>query len=372
MMNENYSKDMPSITENKDEHKTVSPQELMALLVQKQDLEPWQMQSAMHQIMTGQWSDAQVSAFLVGLRFKGETVAEITAAAQVMRSLSTGVSVDHPHLIDTCGTGGDGACLFNVSTAVSFVVAAAGGVVAKHGNRSLSSKSGAADVLEAAGVYLQLTPAQVAACVDNLGIGFMFAPAHHSAMRFAMPARKAIGIRTLFNVLGPLTNPAQVSQQLLGVFHKDWIRPMVEVLAALGTRRAIVVCGHPGLDEFSISGPSTYALLENGKIEYKELNPEDFGLRTAPLKSLEVSSPAQSLAIIQRIFKKESNDVHDPARDIVALNAGAALYVAGVTTSIAYGVELAQDVMANGGAGEKLSMLVNTTAVYRIEASDCS
>lgn len=345
-----------------------SVQEILEMLANKQNLTSHQMSGAMQSIMTGHWTDVEIAAFLMGLRCKGETVDEITAAAQIMRSLSSGVTVSHPHLIDTCGTGGDGASIFNVSTAVSFVVAAAGGAVAKHGNRSLSSKSGAADVLEAAGVYLQLSPEQVASCVDSLGIGFMFAPSHHSAMRYAMPARKSLGIRTLFNILGPLTNPAQVPQQLLGVFSPDLIKPVVEVLAQLGTQRALVVCGHDGLDEFSISGPSSYALLKDGDIEYGSLNPEDVGLKTASLDGLKVNSPQESLQVMKRIFKREAADLDDPARDIVALNAGAALYIAGVTTSIAYGVELAQDVMANGGAGEKLSMLVNTTAVYRIEA----
>ena len=329
-----------------------------------------QMHWAMQDIMTGQWQNEQVAAFLMGLRAKGETVEEITAAAQVMRNLSKGVVVDVPHLIDTCGTGGDGAHLFNVSTAVSFVVAAAGGAVAKHGNRSLSSKSGAADVLEAAGVYLDLTPAQVEICVKNLGVGFMFAPAHHSAMKYAMPARKALGIRTLFNMLGPLTNPARVPHQLLGVYSKDLVRPVAEVLKGLGLKKAVVVNGHGGLDEFSISGPSHYALLDNGVITEATLSPEDVGLKTASLDELKVTSPEDSLAIIKRIFKKEPNDVHDPARDIVALNAGVALFVSGVCTSIELGVELAEDELSNGGAGEKLSSLVNTTTVFRIEAED--
>lgn len=336
-------------------------------LVNKIDLAPEQMHWAMQEIMSGQWSESQVAAFLTALRAKGETVAEITAAAKVMRALALGVKVDQPYLVDTCGTGGDGVGIFNVSTAVSFVVAAAGGAVAKHGNRSLSSKSGAADVLEAAGVYLQLTAKQVSDCIKNLGVGFLFAPVHHQAMRYAMPARKALGIRTIFNILGPLTNPAGVPHQLLGVYTVDLIKPMVQVLQELGTQRAIVVCGG-GLDEFSIAGPSDYALLDNGRISYHQVQPSDFGLQQATLDSLRVDSPEQSLEIIRRIFKKEASDIHDPARDIVALNAGAALYVAGVTTSIACGVELAQDVMANGAAGEKLSMLVNTTAVYRIEA----
>ena len=345
---------------------TVVP--ILEKLAAFQELTAEEMTSAMTQIMSGQWQDAQVAAFLMGLRMKGETVGEITVAAQVMRQLSHGVQVSHPHLVDTCGTGGDGASIFNVSTAVSFVVAAAGGAVAKHGNRSLSSKSGAADALEEAGVYLQLTPAQVASCVDTLGVGFMFAPRHHSAMKYAMPARKALGIRTVFNVLGPLTNPASVPHQLMGVFDQKLIRPLIEVLLALGTKCAVVVCGDQGLDEFSIAGPSHYALLENGEITEGVLHPEDVGLTTAPLDDLKVNSPAESLAIIKRIFKKESQNIQDPAREIVALNAGIALYVAGVATSFAYGVELAQDVMANGGAGEKLSMLVNTTSVYRIEA----
>jgi len=340
---------------------------LLESIARGQDLDQAQMQWAIREIMTGKWLDEQVAGFLMGLRVKGETVEEITVAAEVMRDLSQTVEIHHPNLVDTCGTGGDGASIFNISTAVSFVVAAAGGAVAKHGNRSLSSKSGAADVLEEAGVYLDLTPAQIASCVESLGVGFMFAPSHHSAMRFATPARKALGIRTMFNLLGPLTNPAGVKRQLVGVFSKAWIQPVAEVLRGLGTRRAVVVCGHRDIDEFSISGSNEYALLDNGQITQGHLRPEEMGLKRAPLESLRVNSPAESLAVIRRIFKKESRDVHDPARDIVALNSGVALYVAGVVNSMPLGVELAQDVMANGSAGEKLDMLVNTTSVYRIE-----
>lgn len=341
---------------------------VLDILARQHNLTDEQMTWSMNQIMSGQWQNEQIAAFLMGLRTKGETVEEITAAARVMRQLSSGVQVSVPYLVDTCGTGGDGASIFNVSTAVSFVVAAAGGAVAKHGNRSLSSQSGAADVLEEAGVFLQLTPTQVASCVENLGVGFMFAPLHHSAMKYAMPVRKALGIRTIFNMLGPLTNPAAVPAQLMGVFDSKWVRPLAEVLKALGIKKAVVVCGDQGLDEFSIAGPSCYALLEHNVITEGVLMPEDVGLTTASLESLKVSSPSESLAIIKRIFKKEPADVQDPARDIVALNAGIALYVAGVTTTMALGVELAQDVMANGSAAEKLSMLVNTTRVYCIEA----
>ncbi len=339
-------------------------------LAQKQDLSQEQMTWAMHDIMTGNWLNEQVSAFLMGLRSKGETVTEISAAAQVMRELSASVQVEHPHLIDTCGTGGDGAHLFNVSTAVSFVVAAAGGAVAKHGNRSLSSKSGAADVLEEAGVYLNLSPAQIKICIETLGVGFMYAPLHHSAMKYAMPARKALGIRTLFNILGPLTNPAQVPYQLMGVYDDQLVRPIAEVLQNLGLKRAVVVHGHGGLDEFSISGSSKYALLDNGTITEAVLTPEDVGLKSAPLDSLVVAGPSESLGIIKQAFKKESQDVDDPARDIIALNAGSALFVSGVCQTMKLGVELAQDIMASGAAAERLSTLVNTTGVFKIEAED--
>jgi len=335
----------------------------------KQDLDAELMTQAMLQIMAGEWQGEQIAAFLMGLRAKGETVIELTSAAQVMRKLATPIHVSHPHLVDVCGTGGDSSQTFNISTAVGFVVAAAGGAVAKHGNRSVSSRSGAADVLEAADIFLDLTATQVATCIENFGFGFIFAPAHHNAMRRAMPARKSIGIRTMFNLLGPLTNPAQVQYQLLGVFGESWIEPLAEVLQALGVQRAIVVNGAEGLDEFSIAGVSNYAVLNAGKITRHTATPEDFGLTTASLAPLKVASPQESFAMIQRIFKKAPDQVVDPARDIVALNAGAALFVAGCVSSIEQGVELAQDMMANGLAAERLNLYKHATNIYRQENS---
>jgi len=345
-----------------------SHQDIFEQLIEKQSLTHKQMKQVMHSIMSGNWSSEAISAFLIALRIKGETVEEIIAAAEVMRELATPVKVDHPHLIDVCGTGGDKRHLFNVSTAVSFVAAAGGAGVAKHGNRSVSSHSGAADVLEAAGVFLEITPEACARAVHDLGVGFLFAPQHHSAMKYAMAPRKALGIRTIFNLLGPLTNPAQVPRQLLGVFDPHWVRPMAEVLKGLGLEKAIVVSGLEGLDEFSIAGTSHYALLDQGKITEHEVNPEDFGLESYPLDTLVVNNADESLAIIQQALKKEPQDVHKPARDIIALNAGAALFVAGCTASIKLGVDLAQDVMASGAAREKIGLLRDFTSVLRPDA----
>jgi len=335
------------------------PQAIQTVL-DKKDLSAQQMEAVMRHIMTGEATDAQIGGFLIGLRMKGETVDEITAAAKVMRDLSAKVAVDLPNMVDTCGTGGDGLSTFNVSTASAFVVAAAGGHVAKHGNRSVTSSSGSADVLEAAGVKIDLQPEQVQRCVESLGVGFMFALMHHSAMRHAIGPRKEMKVRTLFNVLGPLTNPAGAPNQVLGVFDKQLCRPLAEVLKKLGSEHVMVVHAEDGLDEISIASPTYVAELNGGVISEYSLVPEDFGLATADLSSLVVTSAQESLAVIQRVFDKEDG----PAADIIALNAGAAIYVSGLAQSMAEGVERARDAIGSGLAKEKLSELINFTQVF--------
>ncbi len=312
------------------------------------------MKSVMHLIMTGEATPAQVGGFLVGLRMKGETVEEVAAAASVMRELSTRVDVDKEHLVDTCGTGGDASASFNISTACAFVVAAAGGRVAKHGNRSVSSKSGSADVLEAAGVNLELSAEQVAACVNDIGVGFMFAPLHHSAMKHAIGPRREMAVRTIFNVLGPLTNPAGAPNQVLGVFSNDWVEPLAQVLKQLGSNHVLVVHADDGLDEISIGSATHIAELKHGEITTYTVEPEDFGMQRADLSTLRAEDSADSLRIINSVFANEAG----PAKDIVSLNAGAAIYAAGLASSFAEGVGRAQEVIASGAAAEKLAQLI--------------
>jgi anthranilate phosphoribosyltransferase len=324
-------------------------------VTEKQDLNNDEMTDIMHQIMTGQATDAQIGGFLIGMRMKGETVEEISAAASVMRSLATPVALDKVNLVEIVGTGGDGSSTFNVSTASCFVVAAAGGRVAKHGNRSVSSNSGAADLLEAAGVNLEISADQVKACVENIGVGFMFAPKHHSAMKHAIGPRKEMGVRTLFNLLGPLTNPAGTPNQVLGVFSKEWVRPMAEVLNKLGANHVMVVHGDDGMDEISISAPTSVAELKNGEITEYNIKPEDFGFNQQPVSLIRINNANESLEMVNSVL---SNDA-SAARDIVALNAGAAIYVAGLTASHKAGVERALDVIESGAARQKLLDLIN-------------
>ena len=305
-------------------------------VTEKRDLSAEQMREVMRLIMTGQATPAQIGGFLIGLRMKGETVEEIAAAAEVMRELAAKVGVSDPHLVDTCGTGGDGACTFNVSTASAFVVAAAGGKVAKHGNRSVSSKCGSADVLEAAGVSLELTPGQVAQCVKEVGVGFMFAPKHHAAMKHAIGPRREMGVRTVFNLLGPLTNPASAPNQVIGVFSSQWVEPLAHVLQRLGSKHVLVVHAEDGMDEISIGSPTRVAELRDGRVETYTVTPEQFGLKRADIKSITVASAAESLSMIEGVL----NDKPGPARDIVALNAGAALYAAGVAATLEYTLSL--------------------------------
>lgn len=324
-------------------------------VIERRHLSAAEMRAVMRLVMTGQATPAQIGGFLVGLRMKGETVEEIAAAAEVMRELATHVGVSGPHLVDTCGTGGDGASTFNISTASAFVVAAAGGKVAKHGNRSVSSKSGSADVLEAAGVSLDLTPDQVARCVNETGVGFMFAPKHHGAMKHAIGPRREMGVRTLFNLLGPLTNPANAPNQVLGVFSDQWVEPLAEVLQRLGSEHVLVVHAEDGMDEISIGAPTHIAELKQGQVRVFTIQPEQFGFQRSDLSRLAVTSPAESLAIIESVM----NNTPGPARDIVALNAGAAIYAAGLAPDLAVGVQTALKVIASGAAKKKFDALVD-------------
>jgi len=312
------------------------------------------MNSVMQQIMTGECTPSQIGGFLVGLRMKGESVDEISAAARVMRELATRVEVSGDHLVDTAGTGGDSSGSFNISTASALVAAAAGARVAKHGNRSMTSNSGSADVLEAAGVKLDITPEQVRDCVEQVGVGFMFAPAHHGAMKHAIGARKEMAVRTIFNVLGPLTNPAGAPNQVIGVFDGDLIEPMASVLKQLGSNHVMVMHAEDGMDEISISAPTRVAELRHGEITSYTISPADFGMDFAALDEIRVDSAEQSLAMIRGVFA----DNPGPARDIVCLNAGAAIYVAGCADSLAAGVEAAGAAISSGKAAAVLQNLV--------------
>jgi len=328
---------------------------LLNRLLEKQDLPHDDMLELMQHIMGGQLTPAQIAAVLIALRMKGETVTEIAAAAKVMRELSTKVAVrDDGHLIDTCGTGGDGAQTFNISTASAVVAAAAGAHVAKHGGRSVSSTCGSADILEKLGVNVNLTPQQVAHCVDDIGVGFMFAPNHHSAMKHAAPVRRELGVRTLFNVLGPLTNPAGAANQVLGVFHKDLTGKLAHVLLQLGSKHVMVVHGADGMDEISISGPTFIAELKNGAVREYSVQPQDFGLKPAPLDNIRVANADEAKAMLEAVMNNQAG----AARDIVLLNAGAAIYVAGVASTLAEGVNKAAEVIASGAAKQKLGQLV--------------
>lgn len=336
-------------------------QEALKELIEGNDLEREDMTTVMNAIMTGACTDAQIAGFLVALRLKGESVDEITAAAEVMRSLSSKVAVEADYLVDTCGTGGDGANTFNISTTSAFVVAAAGARVAKHGNRSVSSNSGSADLLEAAGVNLGLTPEQVAECIEKIGIGFMFAPAHHSAMKHAIAARKEMGVRTIFNVLGPLTNPASAPYQVMGVFDRSLLEPISSVLQKLGSRQVMVVHSIDGLDEISISAPTHIAELKDDMLTTYQIQPEDFGMETAPIETIAINGVKDSLNTLHDVL----NDKAGPARDIVCLNAGAAIYVSGQANTLKDGVERAQEVLASGAAKEKLNALIEKTSQYK-------
>ena len=320
-------------------------------VIEKKNLNESDMIDVMNSIMTGQTTDAQIGAFLVGLSMKGETIEEITASAKVMRSLATPVEIkSNKYLVDTCGTGGDGLGLFNISTASAFVVAAAGGKVAKHGNRSISSKSGSADVLESAGVNLNLSPSLISECITQIGVGFMFAPAHHSAMKHAIGPRKELAVRTIFNVLGPLTNPAKAPNQVMGVYDKNLIEPIANVLKELGSRHVMVVHSDDGLDEFSIADKTYVAELKDGNVSTYSVHPEDFGLTLGDLKDIRADNADASLALITEAFSGRNGT----AKNIISLNAGAAIYVSGLTTSLQLGIDRANQVLSDGSSQKKL------------------
>ncbi len=331
--------------------------EAIARVIDGEDLSREEMTDVMQLIMTGEATPAQIGGFLVGLRIKGETVAEITGAATVMRQLATPVEVDTAGLVDTCGTGGSGSNKFNVSTASAFVAAAAGVRVAKHGNRGASSKSGSADLLEAAGANITLTPDQVARCIDTVGLGFLFALSHHGAMKHAIGPRKEMIVRTIFNLLGPLTNPARAERQLLGVYDKNWVRPIAKVLDKLGSKHVMVVNSEDGLDEISIAAPTNVAELKDAEISEYQIEPEQFGCKRQPIDSLRVENAEESLVLVRQALAGEN----EAAMDFVVLNAGAAIYVSGAAGSLADGVEMARDAIGSGLATEKMKDFADFT-----------
>jgi len=341
--------------------KDMDMQQAIRLVTARQDLSSEQMTEVMRLIMTGEATQAQIGGFLVGLHMKGETIDEIAAAAGVMRELASGVKVSGEHVVDIVGTGGDGLRTFNISTACCFVVAAAGARVAKHGNRSVTSSCGSADLLEAAGVNLNLTPEQVAYCIEKIGVGFMFAPLHHGAMKHAIGPRREMAVRTIFNVLGPLTNPAGAPNQLLGVFDPDLVEPLARVLQKLSSHHVMVVHSEDGMDEISIGASTRVAELQNGEVRTYTISPEDFALDRHDIRELVVDSAQQSLGIIKLVFDGHTG----PARDIVALNAGAALYVAGLAGSHREGVDKALEQIDSGAALHKLNELVEISNGFR-------
>jgi anthranilate phosphoribosyltransferase len=343
-------------------------QQALAAVVRGDNLSREEMASVMRQMMSGDATGAQIGGLLVALRMKGETIDEIAGAAQVMRELATPVTVAGPHLVDLVGTGGDGANLFNVSTASSFVVAAAGAKVAKHGNRSVSSTSGSSDVLEQLGMPLDLVPEQVARAINEVGVGFMFAPAHHSAMRHAVGPRRELGLRTMFNILGPLTNPAGVKRQVVGVFSADLCLPMAEVLKALGAEHVMIVHSDDGLDEISIAAGTQVAELRDGTISCYHISPEEFSVERQSLEGLTVNSAAASAGLIVNALAGVDDVPSRKAAAMLALNAGATIYVSGVATTLADGVAMAEDVLASGQAAEKLKEFIDFTQLMRGEA----
>jgi anthranilate phosphoribosyltransferase len=336
----------------------MKPQEALTRIIEHREIFHDEMLSLMRQIMRGELSPALIAAIVTGLRVKKETIGEITAAAQVMREFATRVEVvDSRYLVDTCGTGGDAAHTFNISTAAAFVAAAAGARVAKHGGRSVSSKSGSADVLEALGVNLNQTPGQVAEDIREIGLGFMFAPNFHSAMKHAAPVRRDLGVRTLFNILGPLTNPAGAKNQLLGVFHPDLVGILARVLQRLGSDHVMVVHGknsQGGLDEITIAGETWIGELRHGEVTEYTINPEDFGIKTAAIETIQAQDSAQSREMLMAVLDNKPG----PAFDVVVLNAGAAIYVAGVAESMEQGLEKARAAIETGAAKAKLTELV--------------
>ena len=339
-----------------------TPQQAIQRCLDHGELSHLEMLTMMRLIMGGALSPVLTAGFLIALRAKQETVGEITAAAQVMREFVTPVTVSPAdHLVDVVGTGGDGAQTFNISTAAMFVASAAGAKIAKHGNRSVSSKSGSADVLEALGVNLQLSPAQVAQCIEKIGAGFMFAPNHHPAMKNVGPVRKELGVRTIFNILGPLTNPANAKHMLMGVFHPELVGIQTRVLQNLGMQHALVVYGRDGLDEISLQGPTLIGELKDGQVREYEINPLDFGLKLSPTKAFQVTNAAESKAIILGVLDPTASADFYAAREIVCLNAGATLYAADCVPDIASGFILAQKMITTGAAQNKLAAFVAAT-----------
>ena len=336
----------------------MTPQHALQRIVAYQEILHDDMAALMRQIMQGEVSPVFIAAIITGLRMKKETIGEIAAAAQVMREFAAKVDVaDTAHLVDTCGTGGDSLHTFNISTASAFVVAAAGGRVAKHGGRSVSSKSGSADVLEALGVNLSQTPQQVAQCIAETGAGFMFAPNYHAAMKHAAPVRRELGIKTLFNILGPLTNPAGAKRQVLGVFSEELVQTLAHVLQRLGSEHVLIVHGSDGLDEITISGATHIGELKNGQVTGYTVRPEDFGLQSAAIDTIRVDSSEQAKAMLLSVLDNTAG----AARDIVLLNAGAAIYVAGIADTLAQGIEKARQAIESGAAREKLHQLIEFT-----------
>jgi anthranilate phosphoribosyltransferase len=335
-----------------------TPQAALQRVIEHREIFHEEMVSLMRQIMGGEVTPVMIAAIVTGLRVKKETIGEIAAAASVMRELSTKVQVaDTANLVDTCGTGGDGAHTFNISTAAMFVAAAGGARVAKHGGRSVSSQSGSADVLEALGVNINLTPDLVARSIEEVGVGFMFAPNHHSAMKHAAPVRRELGVRTIFNILGPLTNPAGAPQQVMGVFHPDLVGIQVRVLQRLGSKRALTVFGRENLDEISVSGPTLIGELRDGEVREYEVTPDELGVAVHDAATIRVANVEASKAMLLDALTGKA----PAARDIVALNAGASLYVAGRADSLRQGVEQALDLIASGAARQKLDALVGFT-----------
>lgn len=335
----------------------ITPQEALLRTIEHREIFHDEMLHIVRQIMNGEWSPVMIAAFITGLRVKKETIGEITAAAQVMREFSTKVHVaDTTHLVDIVGTGGDGSHTFNISTCAMFVAAAAGAKVSKHGGRSVSSKSGSADVMESLGININLSPEAIAQCIAQVGVGFMFAPNHHPAMRNVAPVRKELGIKTIFNLLGPLTNPASAPNILMGVFHPDLVGIQVRALQRLGADHAVVVYGKDGMDEVSLGAATLVGELKNGEITEYEIHPEDFGLVMASNRALKVETPEQSKAMLLGVL----DNVPGAPKDIVILNAGVALYAANVTNSMADGMDIAREAIESGAAKAKLTQLVAT------------
>ena len=329
-------------------------QQALSRIAEGGNLHAGEMQEVMRQVMGGAATEAQIGALLMGLRMKGETIEEIAAAVEVMRELATPVQVRADHLVDIVGTGGDGANLFNVSTAAAFVMAAAGGHVAKHGSRGVSSSSGSSDLLDQLGLPLDLSPEQIARCIEEVGMGFMFAPMHHGAMKHALGPRRELALRTIFNLLGPMTNPAGVKRQLIGVFSEELAPHMAEVLKRLGSEHIMVVHADDGLDEISLAAPTQVVELKDGEISRYRISPEDFGIPRQSLSGLTVETPAQSAGLIRAALTGKA----DKAARMIALNAGAGIYVSGIAASLVEGVTMAEDILAIGTASEKLKELV--------------